>query len=266
MSNLITIQQKLEEMRQKGKTDLFYLATRILGFDKMTDLHRNFAQKFSEKRKKNIRLWLLPRGHFKTSLFTVAGSIFYLLKNPMERILISSAVLANSKDMVSEIGDVFIRNELFRNLFPEWCPENPKMPEQTWTKAQIELPNRKDFAKMEKSVEAHGADTAVVSRHYTRLMFDDIVAPGNFETPELRKKVLNYFRACLSLKESVDTPIDIVGTRWHDNDLYSELISNWDIEVIKIPAIQDGKPIFPEAFSLEALDELKKNQGSYIDR
>ena len=264
MSNLITIQQKLEEMRQKGKSDLFYLATRILGFDKMTEWHRMLAEKFTGKRKKNIRLWLLPRGHFKTSLFTVAGSVFYLLNNPAERILISSAVLANSKDMVSEIGDVFIRSELFRNLYSEWCPENQKMPDTVWTKAQIELPNRKDFAKMEKSVEAHGADTAVVSRHYTRLMFDDIVAPGNIETPELRKKTLNYFRACLSLKESVDTPIDLVGTRWHDSDLYSELISNWDIEVVKIPAIIDSQPVFPELFSLEALEELKKNQGSYL--
>src|SRR3972149_7755341 len=136
------------EMENKGKTNLFYLATRILGFDKMTPWHKNLAEKFCEKRKKNIRLWLLPRGHFKTSLFTVAGSVFYLLNDPSERILISSAVLANSKDMVSEIGDIFIRNELFRILYPEWCPENQKMPDTTWTKAQIELPNRKDFAKM----------------------------------------------------------------------------------------------------------------------
>ena len=268
MARLLTLSQKLDEMRYRGKNDLFYLATRILGFSRMTTWHQKIAEKCQEKRQKPIRLWLLPRGFYKTSLLNIAHNIFLLLNNPSERILVGSAVLANSKDMVSETGDIFIRNELFRNLYPQYCPENVRMPDTTWTKSQIELPNRKDFAKMEKSIEAHGADTAVVSRHYTYMKFDDLVTPGFFETPELRKKIFDYFKACLALKDMPDTPIDVIGTRWHDSDLYGELEKWNDVETIKIPAtyIKDGykKSIFPEVYPLSILENLKINMGSYL--
>lgn len=222
-----------------------------------------------EKRQKPIRLWLVPRGFYKTSLFNVAHNIILLLNNPAERIMIGSAVLANSKDMVSETGDVFIRNELFRQLYPEWCPENPKMPDTTWSRGQIELPNRKDFAKMEKSIEAHGSDTSVVSRHYTYMKFDDLVAPGYFETSELRKKMKDYFKACLSLKDMPNTPIDVMGTPWHDDTVYEE-IEKWDeVETIKIPAeyfdeLGVRQSIFPEIYPIETLDQYRKSQGSYL--
>ena len=175
---------------------------------------------------------------------------------------------ANAADMVTEAGNVFLRNYLFRNLYPEWCPENSKMPDTTWTKSQIELPNRKDFAKMEKSIEAHGSDSSVVSRHYSYIKFDDIVSPGYFETPELRKKMINYVRSCFALREFPHTPVDFIGTRWHDNDAYSE-IEKWEnVETIKISAefIEHGQreSIFPEFFSIPVLDGVKKDLGSYL--
>ncbi len=213
-------------------------------------------------------MWLVPRGFYKTSLLNVAHNIFLLLNNPAERILDASAVLGNAKDMVTEAGDVFIKNSLFRNLYPEWCPENPTMPDTTWTTERIELPNRKDFAKMEKSIEAHGSDTSVVSRHYTYMKFDDLVAPKYFETPELRKKMRNYFKACLSLRDMPNTPIDVIGTRWHDDDLYGEIEKWSNVETIRIPAeyYVDGirHSIFPEIYPIPVLDDLKRDQGSYL--
>lgn len=213
-------------------------------------------------------MWLVPRGFYKTSLLNVADNVQRLLNDPSERIFVGSAVLANAKDMVSEAGDVFIRNELFRNLYPEYCPENPKMPDTTWTKAAIELPNRKDFAKMEKSIEAHGSDTSVVSRHYSYMKFDDVVSPGYFETPELRKKMLNYIRSCFALREFPNTPVDFIGTNWHDSDAYTEIQKWSDVETIKIPAeYYDGtekKSIFPEHYPIPVLDDLRKTYGSYL--
>ena len=76
------------------------------------------------------------------------------------------------------------------------------------------------------------------------------------------------FDACFALREFPDTPVDFIGTRWHDNDAYSE-IEKWEnVETIKISAeyVEHGmrQSIFPEYFSIPVLDGVKKDLGSYL--
>ncbi len=257
-------------MRKKGQKDLFFLASKILGFSRMTnDFHLPLAKKMLEKRERPIRLWLLPRGHYKTSLLNVSHNIWLTLQDPDYRILVVSSILSNASDMINEAGNYYLRDELFRTLYTEWCPQNAKNPDTTWSRYQIELPNRKDIGKMEKTFESLGADSSVVSRHYNYMKFDDLVAPGNIETPELRKKVRDYFKACLSLREYPGSPIDVIGTRWHDDDLYGEIMKWSEVETIRIPAEYYNEDNvrcarFPEVYPLEELDKLKRDQGSYL--
>jgi len=106
----------INKEKQQYKDNIYFLAKDLLGFNDLTvDFHyRCICKKLNEPRQKNIRLWLVPRGFFKTTILTVSRAIQLQLNNPSIRIAIISAVVANAKSMVSQIGSAYLTNERFR--------------------------------------------------------------------------------------------------------------------------------------------------------
>jgi len=252
---------------------LYKLATEYLGFKDFGMLHKFLCQKICEPREHYIRLWLLPRGFFKTSLFTYAHNIALVLDDPNMRILQVSGVVTNAKAMVSKLGKVFTHNELFRWKYPDFCPKNPENPETKWTEATITLPNM-TANHAEGNFEAFGADSTIVSRHYDYMKFDDLVTPENSTTREQLEKIINFFEECQALADKRGkTPVDVYGTTWDDGDLYAYLKTRVKVELINIPAtyqkekkktigiglpFREGDSIFPERYSNEELKEYEK--------
>jgi hypothetical protein len=262
---------------------LFTLATEYLGFKDFGVLHKFLCHRICEPRKAQVRLILIPRGFFKTSLFTYAHNTALALENPNIRILQCSGVLPNAKVMVQKWAKTFTHNEVFRDRFKDWCPKNPENPETTWTGAAVYLPNRTAH-HAEGTVEAMGADSTIVSRHYDYMKFDDIVTPENCTTTEQMQKVIRFVRECFGLCDNrLHTPVDIIGTTWDDGDLYAHYFKKYldsikaeivpDVEVIKIPAtyqrkagntvgivlpFKEGESIFPERYTTEALKKFER--------
>lgn len=190
---------------------LYTLATQYLGFTDFGTLHKYLCYRICEPRKSQIRVILIPRGFFKTSLFTYTHNIALALENPNIRILQCSGVLANAKIMVMKLGKYFTHNELFRDRFKDFCPKNPENPETTWTGASLYLPNRTTY-HAEGTFEAFGADSTIVSRHYDYMKFDDIVTPENCTTKEQMDKIITFVKEAFGLCDNrMQTPIDIIG-------------------------------------------------------
>ena len=234
-------------LREKYKSNSYLLAKDLLEFKDLTlDFHyRYICTKMDEPRKKAIRLWLIPRGFFKTTTVTITQAIKLQLNTPSIRIAIVSAVLPNAKAMVTAIGFPYLANKRFRTFFPEFCPAKPLAPETKWTESQIEIPNRGGRPVMESTFEAFGADSTLTSKHFDHLIIDDLVTRENSTTRDQLDKAKDFYRALFPLRDNPGTPIDVVGTRWDDYDLYGELEEDPDIEVIKIPAIVNGISTFP---------------------
>lgn len=262
----------VNEERQKYKDNIYFLAKDLLGFKDLTvAFHYNcICKKLNEPRKKNIRLWLVPRGFFKTTILTVTRSIHLQINNPSIRIAIISAVMANAKSMVVQIGNAYLTNERFRMLFSEYCPKKPLAPETKWTESEIHLPNRGGRMVMEGTFEAFGADSTLTSRHFDHLIVDDLVTRENSTTRDQMQKIKDFYKAIFPLRNDPLTPIDIVGTRWDDYDLYGDLENDPDVEVIKYSAYSqvNGEkiPIWPERYSVEELMKIKSGNkmGSYL--
>ncbi len=272
---------------------LFTLATQYLGFEDFGVLHKYLCQRICEPRKSQVRLILIPRGFFKTSLFTYAHNTALALENPNVRILQCSGVLSNAKVMVTKWGKTFTHNEVFRDRFKEWCPKNPENPETKWTESAIYLPNRTTH-HAEGTVEAFGLDSTIVSRHYDYMKFDDIVTDENSTTKEQLQKVIKFVNECFGLCDNrMSTPVDIIGTTWDDGDLYAYWLEKYenairaevdsDVDVIRIPAnykpckdlskekdirkftigiklpFETGESVFPERYSTKDLEKIKKD-------
>jgi hypothetical protein len=264
---------EIKQLKEKYKQNSYLLAKDLLGFKDLTvNFHyKNICKKMDEPRKKHIRLWLIPRGHFKTTILTITQSIKLQLNNPSIRIAIISSVLSNAEDMVTAIGFPYLTNERFRMLFSEFCPKKPQSPETTWTKQEIHIPNRGGRPVLEGTFEAFGADSTTTSRHFDHLIIDDLVTRENTTTRDQMNKVREMWKSIFPLRNDPDTPIDVIGTRWDDYDLYGDLEKDPDIELIKFPSYTkdaDGNNVsmWPERYPMEELMKIKSGpkMGSYL--
>lgn len=265
-----------EAERLLCKKDLFYLAKEVLGYSDLTEgFHKPITDTLTHYWDK-WQFHLHPRGHFKSTVITVAETIKDILNNPNETILITNAVLSNSQAFLREIRSHFIQNEKFRNLFPEYCPQKSS---EEGNSESFTTPARSQTWIREATVEISSIDKGVVSRHYSKIIFDDVVNNLNVSTPEQRIKVVNGFKEYLSLLNPGGR-LRIVGTRWHYYDLYGYILDeikkarkagkDSPFYMFKTQALMPDSegnltvPAFPERFNMKVLDELRAIQGNYI--
>jgi hypothetical protein len=263
--------------QELAKKDLFYLIKYVLGYSELTThFHQPLCNSLTYYRDEP-QLHLHPRGHFKSTIITIGESIQDIVNNPNIRILLVNAVLGNSESFVQELKSHFIHNERFKTLFPE----HQVLKAKDWgNQSRFTTPARTDYWIREASVEAAGIDKNIVSRHYDKIVFDDVVNKLNVATKEFREKILSAYREYLSL---LDPPglVRMVGTRWHYHDLYGTILDELrdalrdedepDYKIfltraIKhvVPISETWEPVFPERFSETYLKKLRKKQKSHI--
>lgn len=258
-------------MKELGKRNLFFLAWHILKFkDIDLKLHWDMCKQWEHPARN--KLLLCPRGTFKTSIFTIAGSIYEIINNPDIRILISNATLTNAKAILKGIKDQFIHNELFRAIYPEFCPPNEKKAAREFgTQEEFRVMNQRPGIR-ESTIEVGSVDGNLVSRHYELHIGDDLVNDKNVTTKDQIDKVEYFINAAYSLLEPGIGRNVLIGTRWHYDDPYGRIIdkkgsSNYLVYQRRIvEKDENGKnySIFPKRFTLSEIRRIKKQQGSYM--
>lgn len=254
-----------KEMAETGKKDLFFFNKHILGYKDVTEGVHGEWDKFNKNSKKKFKLILVPREHFKTSYFTIGGTVQDLVINPNIRILLANATLGNAQSFLREIKEHFERNQKLRYYYPEvvdWVNNATK-----WSEKQIIIPRTR--VGKEPTIETTGVGGNLVSQHYDKVILDDLVNMDNTATRLQAEKVIDYFKYCLSLLET-DGELLVIGTRWSYYELYQyildELKEDFDILIRDCwkPGTNRKEPYFPEKFTQEHLEKLRRVQGSYI--
>lgn len=216
--------------RQRARSDLYWFARYILGYHLLYEpLHRPFAESITTRRPSRFMLNLFPRGHFKTTLVSVSGTIWRVINDPEVRILVAHSILDLAKPILHEIKQHFIRNREFRHLFPEFVPGQDDG--LFGTSENFTVPN-KSLIRKDPTVRVGAADATLVSSHYNHIVMDDMVDEKNSRTQLGRDKVDLWRQQAMSLLDPEGT-IDAVGTRWHDDDMYGRILgresSQWSI-------------------------------------
>lgn len=191
----------------------------VLGY-KPLDFHRDFLR-YQHSRKEMMILAF--RGSAKTSYCNICRVIFEIILNPNIRILLAAASSAQGEDFLRGIKNHFESNQRLRELFGDYVKNAP-----LWTTTSITV-NRKTSMAKEPTVMVVGAGTALPGRHYDMLICDDLVIADNAATDGQRKKISDYYYSSLIPTLEPNGKLFILGTRWHEQDLY-EWLQNEDMK------------------------------------
>src|SRR3990167_9268754 len=226
--------------------------------------HQEVCDHIDRKNGRRKTLTLMPRNSFKSSVITVGHSLFSLVRDANERILIASETQKNATKYVKEIKGHIEGNHKFRALFGDWVNQH-----DTWRDFEFTI-NKRTRVYKECSVTASSLEKGLqTGMHYSSIYMDDVVSRANVNSPEQIEKTLSYYRLVLSILDP-DGKIYITGTRYSIHDLYGWILDlenpeskNFDV-LVKSAIDEDGNLLMPDVLSREFLDEQKATQGSYI--
>lgn len=289
-------------LRKNGQNSLYYFSTAVLKWTKIQpDPHLpvcNFIQTIPKKRK----VLLIPRDCYKSTVGSKSLPLWILIQDDFcglpgleHRISLQSHSSENAKKQIKSLRQQVERNQILRWLYPEIIPDLGKT---TWTDSNLLFPRQGMYG--EDTIEAGGVDTALVSRHYTVQIGDDLEDKKSFEQPSVREKVKTFYKSSEALFVDEQTAFHLlIGTRWGHDDLYNEIMENesefydffcrpleWtrtDLELDMREAASSGKPatwamdpdvhapdpqkkyfLFPEIFPEASCRRIKAKQGQFM--
>ncbi len=263
-------------IREWGLNDLYFFAKFILGYWWLTGpVHQEFAAEVQKDT--NLSLFLLPRGHCKTQIFTIADGIRQYLKVPSEPIAIVCDALKRSVKKMRAVKWHFESNRRLRELFPDKIWANPQKESPKWTDEEFILPYH--TGRQEPSFLATSLENQPTGLHFPRIKCDDIVTPETCTSREMMDKNRDAYGLMRSSILQTGGNIQIAGTIYDDGDLHCDMEKSGMYRTYKRPAsyhFMTGKAVppssdgavalWPEQFSLNRQEEIRKDPtvGDYI--
>lgn len=263
-----------QTMRYRALKETYYLATTVLGYDKLTPLTHGPLCVFLDTCKTRRRLIQMPRSHFKTTIVTVVHRIKDVLNDSTLRILLVGDTAGNAENHLLKIKNHFDGNAMLRWLFPErvWEDTNQAI---EWSKKKMYIPTK--AAHGEPTFVTVGARGAVVSQHFDIIDADDLIGEDEYYSETEMGRTIEWFSGLEALfVPPVDMGLlDIPSTYWRTTDVYAYAEKFYgrgqepiptgpysylrgDMAVFRRGARDDnGNPIFPEAVTREYLDRLQ---------
>lgn len=237
--------EQIAKMRYRAQTDLFYLATKILGRDRYREFPHQavcdfFVKKdpsfpsfraFSESyTKTHDHLMLLPRKSYKSTT-KVIDNVQWLICFPEIRMTVVTAVNNLAEAFKAEFRQYFVvkggmrdkatntviegKPTIFQQLFPEFAITEDEC------RSEFVSPARKEFSK-DPTIEAFSMEKAGSGWVCDIVDFDDAVSDQNTKTggqlQQLHKSMAMYTK----MKGNHGFR-HIVGTRYHPLDPYGVL-------------------------------------------
>ncbi len=251
------LQSLPSDLRQRSQEELFFTAQALLGFDKLTDhLHYEMCAVMEAADIYKRVLMLVPRDHYKSTICTVSYPSWRAMRNPNDTGLIVANTATNAKRFGNRIRSSFEKRPILRNTYPHLKPELSKR----WNNDELCLPRDQDSEQATWTFA--GWDTKTTSQHFDYAVFDDLVDEETYESVELMAKVNARFEQRESLMKPPieDRPIIVVMNHWSSIDLACYIQEKHpEYYIYYRQAIEGGRPIFPEGFSMKWL--LRKQEA-----
>ncbi len=251
-----------------GRRDLFFLLVYLLNRpDADNDWCFVRCAEVSAAPDGYLDLW--AREHFKSSIITFALTIQDILRDPEITAGIFSHSRPVAKGFLRQIKREFEDNELLKTCFPDVLYASPAKEAPQWSEEAGIIVRRKTNPK-EATVEAWGlVDGAPTGKHFSLLVYDDVVTRESVATPEMIKKTTDAWALSLNLgarpQKGRKAARRHIGTRYHFADTYQAILDRGAAQARIHPATIDGKEEGrPVLLSPEELIEKRRSMGPYI--
>ncbi len=239
----------------------FPLLVWILGYRDLGEFHKAEIERIGHIRfltdEPTRRLWLWARGFFKTTLISIAHTVYLVLNNPNIRILYVSYTLDVTKKFFEETKNHFTKNEVFRYFFKDICPKAGRDGKiEFGTTESFVIPSRTQNLAS-PTVMCAGVGTNLTGLHFDYIKISDLVNKDSVANDTQIQASKDYYSYLRPLFDKIKVPReDIEGTFYHFNDLNCLLNKSDDFEKSIIPAIINNDYVFPERIDQEALDMM----------
>lgn len=194
---------------------------------------------------------LAPRDHGKTFFWDFAVPIWKAITQPNG----SGFIFSSTQDQASRIlGD--IRYEIESNPRLQWLVPARK---DKWSESHIRMSNG-------HQIYARGFGTKVRGAHPSWIVVDDGLNDETAYSDVTRQKQIDYFYTAITNMIVPGGQIIVVGTPFHQADLYADLQKNPEYEFRRYCAITENRKgeevaLWPERYTLKRLHRRRSEIG-----
>lgn len=259
-----------EALRKLVLYDLFFLLTVAL---RRKDADRDFV--YDRCREVEVdpdgHLDLWAREHYKSTIHD-AKIIQDILRDPEDTFGIFSHTRPIAKAFMFSIKRELETNTFLKGLFPDILYEDPQKQAPKWSLDDGLIVKRKGNQPT-CTLEAWGlVDGQPTSKHFSVLIYDDVVTISSVTSPEMIEKVTNGWRTSLNLgseQEGKPGRKRYIGTRYHANDTYKTIIDSGTVKIREYFPTDLGKNDIevagkPVLMTTEALLAKRASMGLYV--
>ena len=207
----------------------------------------------------------LPPRHGKTATVATLLPAYFLGRNPDHRVILASygATLAEKNSRrVREL----IRGADHLEVFPGVGLSPDSGARESW---DLSAPH-------EGGMDAVGKGGGITGKGAQLIILDDMVkSRQEVESAYMRDNDWDWYRNDLLSRVEPGGAIVMIATRWHEDDIAGRILTTegaeW--ETIILPALAEendpmgravGEPLWPERYSLRALEKMKRTMGDYV--
>lgn len=276
----------------------YYFVKVILRRHRLYDpLHSIFASYVEQEHLKLVIQW--PRDHFKTTICSESLPMWWALPfNDRDEMYMRALgygdewirwmrwvhdqdtrtlIVSENKENINKIGARislhFENNDLFRHTFPEILPDSSC----TWGATSLMQKRTKKSPDGEGTFDMLSVGSALQSRHYNRVVEDDLIGKDALESDIVMAKTIDYHRLLPGAFDSDprlrahENDEIVVGNRWSARDLNWWISENEKNFTIVSHSALGGccnlhppeEPIFPLEWTKEKLYGLIPRYGLY---
>lgn len=217
----------------------------------------------------HLDLW--ARDHYKSTIITYGLTIQDILRTHGEGaegredcIGIFSHTRPIAKGFLRQIKYEFETNELLKGVFDDVLWQRPDKEAPKWSEDDGITVKRKGNPK-EATIEAWGlVDGQPTSKHFTKLIYDDVVTRESVTTPEMIAKTTQAVELSFNLGSQGQERMRMIGTRYHSNDTYRTMIERGvfkpRIYAATADGTVDGEPVL---LTREKVADKRRKMGPY---